>query len=383
MFGVTLAESKILRHLAAGDRVGTIAAETGRSEGTVRTQLNALMQKTGIHSQRDLLRLVSLLLQSTDSLEQPTHSSDLHQHSPPSVMAENVFQHISLLDGRTLDYTSIGDPQGRPFLWLMSQIGLARWHRDAERVLGEKGLHMIVPVRAGYGHSSQPPLDRPILDVAVDDTFQLMDKLNIVRCPVIAPADDFRIALMMAQQKPDRISHLFADAAGFPIATPEHYRRLHPIARFFRANARYVPDSLPFVFKVMRAMIRRQGVSTYIRKSLSHFPIDQTVFADPAVSDAMVAGFQLLIGPDTHCERAYGSEVVSLLATWPVELGDVDCPVTLFHGEHDGNSASDTVREYASSYPKWELLIYPDEGQLILYSKWQQVLARLEEAVSD
>jgi pimeloyl-ACP methyl ester carboxylesterase len=305
---------------------------------------------------------------------------------PPSSRAStqaiaHTFHRITLPDGRRLDYISIGDPTGRPFLWLMSGMGLARWHRAAERTLGEKGLHMIVPVRAGYGHSSQPPLGRHILDIAVDDTCQLMNELDIACCPVIAPCDTMLIALTMAKKHPARLSHIFGGGAMFPIATPSQYGRLHMIARFFRANARYAPRSLPYIFKVFRTAIRQQGVPAHIRKSLSRSPIDRQIFEDPDVFEPIVAGYQLLVGPDTHCERAFSAEVLNLHRAWPTQIGAVNCPVTLFHGVHDGNSAIETAREYASLYPHWELIEYPEEGQLVLYGQWEQMMARLEKVV--
>jgi hypothetical protein len=37
---------------------------------------------------------------------------------------------------------------------------------------------------------------------------------------------------------------------------------------------------------------------------------------------------------------------------WPPGLGDVACPVTLVHGEQDGNAPFESAREYCKMYPR-------------------------------
>ena len=66
-FDLTAAEIGVLRAITAGDTVAQIAGRAGRSQGTVRTQIHALLAKTGARSQVELVRLTNLLLRSLPS----------------------------------------------------------------------------------------------------------------------------------------------------------------------------------------------------------------------------------------------------------------------------------------------------------------------------
>jgi DNA-binding NarL/FixJ family response regulator len=57
LFGLTAAEANVLSLLLDGHDVDAIAERRRSSALTVRTQLKVLMQKTGVHRQRDLVRV--------------------------------------------------------------------------------------------------------------------------------------------------------------------------------------------------------------------------------------------------------------------------------------------------------------------------------------
>lgn len=70
-FALTRAEIEVMRLLAAGGTVAGIAAATGRGQSTVRSQLHAVLQKTGTQSQLEVMRLVILLMQSVPAETEP------------------------------------------------------------------------------------------------------------------------------------------------------------------------------------------------------------------------------------------------------------------------------------------------------------------------
>ena len=58
IYGLTPAESRLVRSLAQGRTVAEVAAATGRKESTVRWHARNLHSKLGVHRQADLVRLV-------------------------------------------------------------------------------------------------------------------------------------------------------------------------------------------------------------------------------------------------------------------------------------------------------------------------------------
>jgi DNA-binding CsgD family transcriptional regulator len=59
LFDLTPAEARVARSLTAGETVETIASRGGVSRSTVRTQLLAVMEKTGCHRQAEVVALLS------------------------------------------------------------------------------------------------------------------------------------------------------------------------------------------------------------------------------------------------------------------------------------------------------------------------------------
>lgn len=68
LFGLTLTERDVLHRLAEGKRVASIARERGVALCTVRSQIQALRQKTETESIRDVLALVANLPPMTSAL---------------------------------------------------------------------------------------------------------------------------------------------------------------------------------------------------------------------------------------------------------------------------------------------------------------------------
>jgi DNA-binding CsgD family transcriptional regulator len=59
-FGLTPAEIRVVRALISGGSVAGLAAETGRSRETIRSQVRSVYMKTGTRKQVELLRLIQL-----------------------------------------------------------------------------------------------------------------------------------------------------------------------------------------------------------------------------------------------------------------------------------------------------------------------------------
>jgi pimeloyl-ACP methyl ester carboxylesterase len=207
-----------------------------------------------------------------------------------------------------------------------------------------------------------------------------MLQLRIPSAVVVAPGDDIRIALMLAHADPARVRAIFGLGCGFPILTDAQYRRLIPVARFVRACARYSPKVLPFMIRALVATIARYGLERYMRGTLARVPADARAFADPEIAGAFLAGAERMFFGETFSEHAAAAEFALFHQDWPEGLGDVACPVTLIHGEQDGNAPFETALEYCAMYPAWRYIAYPYEGEFVAHVRWPDVLDRIERA---
>ena len=371
-FRLTPAEIEVVRCLVAGGTVGAIAEATRRSAGTIRSQLHSILAKTETESQADLVRLVGLLRQSVEIDLSPEHAE------APS---EPHHEFIRLRDGRRLEVLHFGDPNGAPVIRLQTFYGYFRFPRSAENDLERRGLRVVVPMRAGWAGSDPAPRGRDVLDLAVSDLRELMAQFGIEEAVLLTMGDDIRIALMLAKAHPEAVRHIIAVGSGFPILNDAQYRRLMPVTRFVRACARYQPRMLPFMAKAFRATMLRHGIEKYLRGMLaSTSPADGCAMSDPEIAEAVVAGTAYMYGHDARMEVACCAEMRAFHEDWPVDLGNVACPVTLIHGAQDGNAPFATAQDYCALYPEWRLIEHPDEGQLVGYVRWREVFDLLGEA---
>lgn len=118
-FGLSSAESFIIRLIVDCKSVADIAVARGSTVGTVRNQIKSIFAKTGSRSQIELVRLImSIMVVSTTGDENGQGTTG---KLPP---AEQRF--VTGPDGRKLEYLILGDPDGAPVFYLQTELGLSR-----------------------------------------------------------------------------------------------------------------------------------------------------------------------------------------------------------------------------------------------------------------
>ena len=374
-FALTNAEAEVLKHLALGYAVSEVAAATRRSEATIRSHVASLLVKTATRSQIELVRLTLGFL---DVVEHPALAPATGVPGRRLSLSDNTYQTLHLSDGRRLDYLSIGDPRGEPFMLLPSDIGLTRLMPEAERALEERALRMIVPIRAGYGGSSPLPKGRHVHDVAVGDTLELMAHLGILRWPLWSLAADIRIAVEIACRAPTRVSAIIGCGAELPARTKTHYQRMNKWARFVAANARYAPRAMSYLALAFFGLARRIGQKRFVKLVMGSSPPDLKMIEDDEVYAAMLRGSEISVSPSFTAHEAWTAEIIAALSQdWSERLRQCPVPIKLFHGLEDPFSPIETVREYAAGYPTSRWSSIPDRGQ-ILYREWPHVFREIE-----
>lgn len=371
-FAMTAAETALVRHLAAGDRIRDIARAGGRSEGTVRSQLHSVLGKAGVASQGELVRLALTLL----------HAAALEPEAAKPVRdadhARDARRSVRLADGRRLAVLCYGDPAGRPALWLMSSLGLYQPTAAGERELRRRGRCLIVPIRAGYGPSDPPPPGRDVGATAVDDLVELVDRMGLARCPVVAPMHEIRTALAFVQRRPGQVERIVALGAAFPTSSMARFRRLRGATRVWVSLVRYAPHLAPFVVRAFHARIRKTGLAELLRGIFRDTPGDAAALADREIAEAVVGAFTYARCTTPAAQDAFLKDSFLAESPWPEGLGRVDCPVVLLHGEHDGVGPAATAREAAAENPGWRFVGFPDAGQLAFYMHWSRVLSAID-----
>lgn len=380
-FDLTPAEAEVVQALAEGHSISQIAEARGRSVQTVRAQIKSLMAKTETRSQSELVRL------TLSTMEMALYSAETTQNLPEAshgfaTLVPRPFHTMTMADGRRHDYLILGDPAGRPCLFLPLDYGLVRWPASAEAEAAKRGIKIIVPVRPGFGASTSLPRGTPYVQQTAADLVALLDHLGVDRVPVVTLGGDSYIAFALHALAPQRMRALICCAGVLPLSRPEQYERMDKWHRFILAGARYTPHVLPFMVKAGFALARRLGKRAFVQSVYGNSRADVATFAIGEVFEAMVCGSEVSLS-DTHSAHdAFAREIIAHeTGDWTGELDllrDGGMPVHFLNGLQDPQVPPETVAEHRRDHPWIDFRVYPDAGQLLFFLKWRDVLALTE-----
>lgn len=376
-FEFTEAETDIVRGLTEGRSLAEVAEARGRSLATLRTQLKSVMAKTETRSQAELVRLTL----STLEMAQFTAEDDARNGSAPisggGMLEPRPFRTHILADGRRIDYLVLGDPTGRPILFLPENYGFTRWTAQAEAEAARRRIAVVVPVRAGYGRSSPLPRDVDATLLGARDILELLAGLGIDRLPAITLAGDSQLAIAIAAEQPERLTAIIACAGVLPLTRPEQYERMDKWHRFILAGARYTPHLLPFMVKAGFALARRLGKRSFIRAVHSTSPGDVALIDDPDAFAAMETGTEICLSASHSAHIAFAREMI---ANHRPERADElaaiagKVPIHVLAGGQDPQTKPETLEEYRADYPWIDFRLYPQAGQLMFFGEWRDAL---------
>ena len=250
-----------------------------------------------------------------------------------------------------------------------------------------RGLKIIVPVRAGYGHSTPLPRKADYAAQLADDLAALLDHLGHDRVPVLTLGGDSFLGFLLHERRPDRVRAILCAAGVLPHETPEQYERMDKWHRFILAGARYTPHVLPFLVKAGFALANRMGKRAFVHAVYGNSHADRSTFEIPEVYEAMVCGSEVCLSDMHSAHDAFSREVIAHETTdWTGTLASMrvaslrkedPVPVIFFNGLQDPEVHADTLAEHQRKYPWIDYRIFPDAGQLIFFLKWRDILDTL------
>lgn len=379
-FDLTGAEAKVVQSLVECCSVKEIAEQRGRSVDTVRAQIKSILSKTETKSQIELVRL-ALSVMDMSNLTIKADPGPRIVSRGYATLEERPFQTLITPDGRRLDYLVLGDPDGKPVLFLPLDYGLVRWPASAEAEAQARGLRIIVPVRAGYGQSDMVPKSVDYDSCAARDTVQILQAEGVDRCPVISLGSDSYYAFALAAQGDVDLTAIIACAGTLPMTKRVQYERMEKWHRFILAGAKYTPHLLPFMVKAGFYLARKIGKRGFVHAVYGNNPADIETFENPEVFEAMVTGSETAL-TDTHSAHDAFSRMVmgEQQGDWSdlVNQQKGRLPVVYFNGAQDPQVPLATLDEFRVDHDWIDYRLYDDAGQLVFFRHWRDVLDEVE-----
>ena len=239
--------------------------------------------------------------------------------------------HLTLSDGRRLDWRVTGPPAGLPLVFHHGTPGAVTPFRAIERAAHERGLRLVTFSRPGYGDSTRVA-GRAVVDVAAD-VGAIIDAIGAGRCLIAGWSGGGPHALACAARLPETAAVLVI--AG---VAPYEGEGLDWMAGMgeenveeFGAALKGEPALRPYLESVQEHLseVSVEGIVSSLQSLLPD--VDRAVLTDEFGED-MAASFHeaLKTGVDGWID-----DDLAFLTPWGFELTEVSRPVALWQGSLD------------------------------------------------
>jgi non-heme chloroperoxidase len=281
---------------------------------------------------------------------------------------------LTLRDGRALCVDDVGDPDGRPIVYVHGTPDSRRARHPDDEVTRRSGIRLLAVDRPGAGGSSPHP-DGTVGSFA-DDVAALAAQLGIERLAVLGWSAGAVPALAVAARHPALVSAVGV-VAGLP-----------PVGAYTEPGV--LDDASPDRRTVIEltAEMPPAAVGKSLAPLLAPWPCDMALARDhvlegaddvrrgeigsvPGALDAMAAGVV-----DAVAQGLGGVEHdIALQVTPPdVDLADVGCPVRLWYGSLDRSAPPAFGRWFAATLADARLEVVDGAGHCLVLPRWADIL---------
>lgn len=282
------------------------------------------------------------------------------------------YRHARAADGRTLEYLTGGEPAGTPLVLQHGTPGAAVPFPLLEREARDRGLHLVMPTRAGYAGSDRLP-GRTVADAATD-VATVVDDLGHDEFLTLGWSGGGPHALACAALLPERC---LAAATGAGVAP-------------------WVEDgSLDFLDAMGPENVEEYGLAREGEAALRPYLESEAESMGAGTVEALVASLDGLLSPVDRAaltdefaarvlastERAMSRGVdgwvdddLAFVAPWGVDLASVRVPVTVWQGSEDQFTPSAHGRWLAANVHGAQPRLLDGEGHLSLLARVGEVL---------
>lgn len=274
---------------------------------------------------------------------------------------------LGLPDGRRLGYAEYGAPDGMPVLYFHGAPGSRRSiFADMDRAAAQRGLRLIAPERPGYGLSD--PANRRTVKDWTADMRVLTRALGIDRFRLIGFSMGSVYALACAQAIPARVERVAVvgglaplSVAGVDADRPESLRAFWDLAR-----------SDPRALHEAMAPLAGSPAGLVATMAASAAQVDKNLLAARAAQFEADYAETLRGGVE-----GVAGDLVLAAGDWAFPLAEVQARVDLWIGAEDRLAPPVMSLHLASTLPNAVLRELPDEGHFCLYTRWIEILDRL------
>ncbi|GAB4297667.1 MAG: hypothetical protein Kow0058_14320 [Roseovarius sp.] len=273
-FSLTRAEIALLGDLFRGKSIAQIAAERGRRQVTLRTQLNSILRKTGTRSQAQLSRVVAGLAHLTDARK----TADVAPHAPAALgPREQWRQTVHTAGGISVELVFSGAPGGRP-VYLIQPTTCPTLTPQIVRAAADRGVLVISPMRPGTGGTTATAPQFGPADWARIH-LEVLDRLGVAELAMAGHCSGGIHALELAAAAGERCRAVLLIDTGAPLSGLTMFYRMPAAPRRLFLAARCFPGAIETPIRMVAAdfLASPEGEARGVDYFFEGSPADQAV----------------------------------------------------------------------------------------------------------
>jgi pimeloyl-ACP methyl ester carboxylesterase/DNA-binding CsgD family transcriptional regulator len=353
-FALTESEAEICRLLYLCRDIEVVAEKRSVSVLTVRTQVKAILSKTGLENRVELIRLLGVLC------ARQSVSATTRRWSDP-IGRERL---LTRPCGRKLGYTWFGDERGTPVI-MVHGPGIGPYFSDEiDAPLRRAGVRLLAISRPGYGHSD-PKADRSPVDEQVEAIGWFCEAMGLKSVPAVGLGCGIVSLAKLAAQKQTPISALMLLGYFMPMNKDRLGRQSKVVQTYFSLT-RKAPWLLDMLVKIGHRILVQKDSAWYLERACAESPVDLATARDPRFAAFLRLCGVHMFGQGPGAFKRDFSLVWEPLETW---LAASKGPFTwIVGGAHPAFHEAD-AREVARNAKAAELRIVPDAGELLIYQR--------------
>jgi len=375
-FGLTDTETEVALLISNGFSPKNIAEKRDTSLHTVRTQIKQILAKTSTHSMHDLTRLLIGL--SFKYKEVSTHTA--HHAGSAAPLKYTRKSGIILNDGRYMDVTEQGTPDGKPILRFHSFLSGVQLTETSASEVYRKNYRIIAPSRAGFGKSDKLPKmaleDR--INQSVEDYCRVLDHLKIDKV-ILMSSRASCFSQRFALKYPDRSVGIVM-IGSVPLWKDEHLDSLKPRHKGMVKTSMTAPYAVPYVASIGKMLIDMGQTRLFIKK------IDEKDHIDKAAMEKR-ENFEAISRMYKHVSQqgiqSFVEELPSIHTDWSEDAKKLTCPIRIILGSELEDQPRSALEDYKKIAPHAEHSVIPNAGSYILTTHAADVFSAFDEIAYD
>lgn len=370
-YGLTAAETAVLRLLFEGHSAPEAAERRTTSVATVRAQIRSLYEKTGAGSQNDIIRLVAsrwalLSAQGGDGVDLGPGASS---PAAAQLAGQGVPGRLRLPDNRQIEFRTLGKASERTCVFLSDIYSGESLPQQLVGHLERENWRIVLPSRS---RSAGDPLEesggsrgRRGAEKEVDAIVAVLKHLSVQDCIVLSVGGGALIGHGLERSSGPNVRGLVHVAPDLPVLNGELMKQRSPFRAMLIACARHRPALLQFLANASAGLFVREGAQPAIGRMFNLSPPDRewlqrdsnaSILAD-GLRSAVQLGEQGLV-ESAHQEARLVQE----------NFRTASAPVHVVVGDQDPEGRPVTLKVMQSAGYGAAICCVPDAGALILHS---------------